>query len=145
MWRDIARQALVAAGIIPRPDLVARVMDSHPTPGDLKPGVLVVVQDGDRAKWACLRCPGGCGEKLQLSLNLSRRPRWAVSLDWLQRPSVSPSIHQLNDCRCHFWIKGGTVEWCVDSGRRGCRSGAVGRRWRGFLLRVWPTSWTQKP
>lgn len=118
MWRSLVRRTLVAVGIIPRPDIVARVMDRHPTPGDLPPGVLVVVEDGDRAKWACLRCPGGCGEKLQLSLNPSRRPRWAVSLDRLYRPSVSPSVHQLNDCRCHFWIRGGQVEWCVDSGRR---------------------------
>ena len=143
MWRDIARRALVATGIIPRPDLVARVMDRHPTPGDLPPGVLVVVQDGDRAKWACLRCPGGCGEKLQLSLSPSRRPRWAVSLDRLDRPSVSPSVHQLNNCQCHFWIKSGTVEWCADSGRRGCRSGEVSRGWRGFRLWAWPKSRTQ--
>lgn len=137
MWRDIARRALVATGIIPRPDLVARVMDRHPTPGDLQPGVLVVVQDGDLAKWACLRCPGGCGEKLQLSLNTSRRPRWAVSLDRLHRPSVSPSVHQLNDCHCHFWIKGGTVEWCADSGRRGSGSGATDRGWRSRRPWAW--------
>ena len=122
MWRGIVRRALVATGIIPRPDLVARIMDHHPPPGDVSPGLLVVVQDGDRAKWVCLRCPGGCGEKLQLSLNPSRRPRWAASLDRLHRPSVSPSVHQLNNCRCHFWIKGGKVEWCADSGRRGCGS-----------------------
>ncbi len=118
MWLDLLRRALVAARITLRPDVVALVVDRHPTPEELQPGTLFVVQDGRRAKWVCFRCPGGCGEKLQLSLNPSRRPRWAVSLDWLRRPSLSPSIRQMNHCRCHFWIKGGCVEWCRDSGRR---------------------------
>jgi hypothetical protein len=118
MWRDLLRQLLVNIGIIRRPDLVGRVMDRHPTPDELPPGVLVVVKDGEHLKWACFRCPGGCGEKLQLSLNPRRRPRWTVGLDWLRRPNVTPSVHQLNTCRCHFWIKRGGVEWCADSGRR---------------------------
>ena len=117
MWRHLVRQALVAVRIVRRPDLVMRVLARHPTPEELPPGMLVVVQDGERAKWACLRCPGGCGEKLQLSLNPSRRPCWAVSFDWLRRPSVSPSVHQLSACRCHFWIIGGNIEWCRDMGR----------------------------
>ncbi|WP_206431681.1 DUF6527 family protein, partial [Sphingomonas koreensis] len=38
-------------------------------------------------------------------------------LDWLCRPSITPSINQLNACGCHFWIKDGAVEWCRDSRR----------------------------
>ncbi|MGE8941514.1 DUF6527 family protein [Leptospira interrogans] len=118
MWRDTLRQILVALGIIRRPDLVGRTSDRHPTPDELPAGLVIVVKDGGRAKWACLRCPGGCGEKLQLSLNANRRPSWATVFDWLRRPTVSPSVRQLSACRCHFWIKGGAVEWCADSGRR---------------------------
>jgi hypothetical protein len=118
MWRELLRSFLVRTGAVRRPDLVARIMERHPTPDELPPGLIVVVQDGDRQKWACFRCPGGCGVKLQLSLNPTRRPRWAVGLDWLRRPSLSPSVHQQNACRCHFWVKRGTVEWCADSGTR---------------------------
>ena len=40
-----------------------------------------------------------------------------VGLDWLGRPSLSPSVRQLNECRCHFWITRGMVRWCADSHR----------------------------
>ena len=118
MWANILRRGLVVARVIRRPDLVGQVMDRHPNPEELLPGMVVIVKDGVIEKWACLRCPGGCGEKLMLSLNTARRPRWSVKLDWLRRPSVTPSINQLNACHCHFWIRGGEVQWCKDSGRR---------------------------
>ena len=118
MWHNGFRRLLVKVGIIRRPDLVGRLMDRHPNPDEL-PGLLVIVKDGGHLKWACFRCPGGCGEKLQLSLNQARRPRWTVRLDWLQRPTVTPSVHQLNACRCHFVLKAGVVNWCEDSGKPG--------------------------
>ena len=117
MWRDLLRKALVSASVIPRPDLVARIMDRHPNPEDMPTGMLVVVKDGERQKWACFRCPCGCGAKLQLSLNQTRRPRWSVGLDWLRRPSISPSVYQLNACQSHFWVKGGIIEWCANGDR----------------------------
>ncbi|APR51152.1 hypothetical protein CA223_18985 [Sphingomonas koreensis] len=117
MWANVLRRCLAVVGIIQRPDLAARIMNRHPNPEELPPGTVVIVKDGRVEKWACLRCPGGCGEKLMLSLNQARRPRWSVSLDWLCRPSITPSINQLNACGCHFWIKDGAVEWCRDSRR----------------------------
>ena len=70
------------------------------------------VESGDIKKWACMKCPGGCGEVINLSLNPNQRPRWQVSEDFWLRPTVHPSIHQKNDCGCHFWIKNGEVQWC---------------------------------
>ncbi|TAU58415.1 hypothetical protein ELI13_30500 (plasmid) [Rhizobium ruizarguesonis] len=72
---------------------------------------LVVVRDGDVEKWACLACPGGCGKMIALSLNPSRRPKWHVTLDFWNRPTLKPSVHQLNECGCHFWITNGTIDW----------------------------------
>jgi len=118
MWNDLLRRLLVYARFIPRPHVVGQIMTQHPSPDELLEGILVLVKDGERQKWACLRCPCGCGERLQLSLNPSRRPRWTVAFDWLHRPTVAPSVHQLNACHCHFWIKKGMIEWCKDSGRR---------------------------
>ena len=114
--RNLIRHLLVSVGLIRRPDLIGRQMQEHPTPEQLKEGVLVVVKDKDIEKWACFRCPGGCGEKVMLSLSPRRRPKWTTILDWLRRPTLSPSVRQVNTCRCHFWIKDGAVEWCSDSG-----------------------------
>lgn len=118
MWRDLVLRALVFLRLADRPELAIRIVERHPAPEELCDGELVVVQDGERRKWVCLRCPGGCGERIQLALAPHRRPRWLVRLDWLRRPSVTPSVRQINDCRCHFWIRRGRVQWCSDSGPR---------------------------
>jgi Family of unknown function (DUF6527) len=95
-----------------RADLLTRVADRVPADMEIKSGELVVVETDGFRKWACLKCPGGCGVKISLSLNPNRRPRWRVSADWFARPSIEPSVHQMNACRCHFWVRRGRVEWC---------------------------------
>ncbi|HAV45404.1 MAG: hypothetical protein CME74_09110 [Halomonas sp.] len=72
----------------------------------------VLVCDSGISKWASFRCPGGCGERIDLSLNPHLRPNWKVTLDWWRRPTVVPSVHQRNNCGCHFWIRKGKVDWC---------------------------------
>jgi len=76
------------------------------------PGTMVFVESGLVKKWACMSCPGGCGEIISLSLNPNQRPRWTVLIDFWQRPTINPSVHQQNACGCHFWIKNGQVHWC---------------------------------
>lgn len=119
-WNESLLKVLAAIGIARRTDLIARVSDTHPAPVDLPPGRLVLVRNGSLEKAACFRCPGGCGVKIVLPLTSSKRPIWRVQLDWLRRPTVEPSVRQLNECQCHFWIRRGLVEWCSDS-RRGRR------------------------
>ena len=108
-------RALQALGFF-RADLASRVTDRMPLDSEMKEGELVIVQNSGLQKWACLKCPGGCGLKIALSLNPERRPRWRVWRDWVGRPSVKPSIHQKNACRCHFWIRRGQIQWCPGGG-----------------------------
>ena len=116
MWRDFVRATFLLLGIIEKPTLVVRFVDRHPAPEDMLEGVLIVVRGGRAYKWACFRCPGGCGHRFQLSLNPARRPRWAVTTDWLNRPTLTPSVLQTTACRAHFWVRQGHVDWCADSG-----------------------------
>lgn len=118
MWRDFVRRVLVLLRLIEAPKYRVEYWDRQPKPEQLVDGLIVVVQGETHPKWACLRCPGGCGNRLQLSLNRRRRPRWTVSRDWLSRPSIDPSILQRGACGAHFWITGGMVRWCDDSLRR---------------------------
>lgn len=115
MMIDVLRRSLELFRIIPRSDLIVRITRAHPTPDQIVPGEMTIVRDGVD-KWACFHCPGGCGETIKLSLSKNRRPKWAVVADRLKRPTVSPSIRQLNNCRCHFWIRRGRTYWCTDSG-----------------------------
>ena len=103
-------------GVIRRPDITGFYAAQHPTPEELPPGHLVVVRDGGREKVACFLCPGGCGQKIVLSMFHNRHSRWRVRFDWLGRPTVSPSVRQLGKCQCHYWIHAGAVAWCADSG-----------------------------
>jgi hypothetical protein len=100
-----------------RPDVVSRLVDQQPANRALEPGVLYIVSGGPTPKWAIMQCPCGCNEKLQLSLNPTRRPRWSVHRDRLRRVTVDPSVRQTGGCRAHFWIRRGMIEWCRDSGR----------------------------
>lgn len=118
MWRDSVRETLIAIGFVRRPYMTLKIMDRHPGPKDLAPGILVVVEGGGKKKWACFQCPGGCGNRFQLSMNPAQRPRWTVEIDILGRPTIHPSVHQHNDCRAHFWVRAGQIEWCADSGHK---------------------------
>ena len=115
MWRDILREILIHVRLVDRPTYTLRFVQRHPTPDQVPLGEIIVVQAQSHLKWACFRCPGGCSGRFQLSLHPSRRPRWTVSADWLNRPSIDPSVHQSTGCGAHFWIRSGGVVWCKDS------------------------------
>ena len=116
MLRNIARRSLEALRVIPRSEFMAEVQAFHPTPEQLRPGKLFIVRDDTLDKWICFRCPCGCGAKVQLSMDRNRRPRWSAKVDWLGRPTIEPSIRRLDECRCHFWLNRGQIQWCTDSG-----------------------------
>jgi hypothetical protein len=116
MWRDILRRLLVRTGFIEQPKFTVRYVERHPTPDQVPIGEILVVRGVTHAKWACFRCPGECGNRFQLSLNPLQRPRWTISTDWLNRPSIEPSVLQVMGCQAHFWVRGGHLYWCEDSG-----------------------------
>jgi hypothetical protein len=99
-----------------RYDLLIDRSPSFPDGSQVADQRVTLVESGGIRKWACLRCPGGCGEVINLSLNPNRRPRWTISEDFWMRPTVKPSVHQQNACGCHFWIKQGQVQWCKGGG-----------------------------
>lgn len=116
MMRNMLRRFLKALRLVPRSDLSCRIAARHPDPGQLVLGEVVLVRDPSD-KWACFLSPCGCRETTKLSLNRTRRPRWQVRIDQLDRPTISPSVRQTSGCLSHYWVKDGRVEWCGDTGR----------------------------
>lgn len=120
IMRNILRRSLELFGLIRRNDLSCQITTRHPNPEHLAKGRVILVRN-PKDKWACFPCPCGCGEITKLSLAQTARPRWKAEIDWLNRPTISPSIRQLSGCKSHYWIKEGSIEWCRDSGRKDAR------------------------
>jgi Family of unknown function (DUF6527) len=119
----ILLRLLVWIGVVPSPDLVVRLVADHPAPASVKLGCIYAVGVQGHQKWVYFRCPADQHEIIQLSLMSNRRPNWELRLDWLGRPTLHPSVRQLDGSLAHFWVKNGRIEWCSDSGKRFIRPG----------------------
>ncbi|WP_442583862.1 DUF6527 family protein [Mesorhizobium sp. ASY16-5R] len=108
----------VTLRLIPRPAFTAAFVGDHPDPETMGDHRLYIVGRKAFTKWAYFRCPADRTEIIQLSLMPSRHPRWSVAVDLLGRPTITPSVRQLDGSHAHFWIKKGAVHWCGDTGRK---------------------------
>jgi hypothetical protein len=115
-FRALCRTLLIWLRIIPAPDLLARTVADHPSPDSLETGWIYVVVGPGYQKWAYFRCPVDRGQIIQLSLMKKQRPRWSVTIDFLQRPTLNPSVRQLEGSYAYFWVRKGQIDWCADSG-----------------------------
>lgn len=73
---------------------------------------VVVAREGDENWAAGLSCPCGCGDVLELMLIPEARPRWRLTVDPKNRPSLYPSVWRDGRCGAHFWLRDGRVRWC---------------------------------
>lgn len=103
-WRRIV------AALTPRRSLV--VVEGDMLPDKLPLWNLIVARDGDEDWSVGLRCPCGCGERLEMMLLNEVKPRWDISVDLRGRISLHPSIWVREGCRSHFWVKAGKIVWC---------------------------------
>jgi hypothetical protein len=114
--RSILLAILSALGLVPRPAFVVQRVSDHPPPDAVQQGTIYVVGNGGYQKWVYLRNPADQDEIIQLSLMQNRRPCWRISEDFLGRPTLYPSVRQLEGSFAHFWIRKGGIVWCKDSG-----------------------------
>jgi hypothetical protein len=119
------RRFLEKFGWIRPTQIIAAVTSEYPEPSAARADILHIVGGRGYQKWAYLSCPCGCGVPIMLSLATKRSPRWQVTIDWLDRPTIKPSVWQTDGCYSHFWVKEGRVEWVADTGKP---PPAVGRR-----------------
>lgn len=115
-FKKFCRESASAFGFIAKPNLVAMLVSDHPVAEAMNPGVVYIVGGTGYQKWAVFRCPGHEHEIIQLSLMPTRRPRWTVALDFFERPTIHPSVRQLDGSYAHFWVRSGQVDWCSDTG-----------------------------
>jgi hypothetical protein len=112
-----AHEFAIWTGIARAPDFRASFVESNPLGESVPPGIVYIVGGPGYQKWAVFRCPGHESEIIHLSLMQKRSPHWSVRVDHFGRPTIQPSVRQTAGSFAHFWIRGGMVEWCADSGR----------------------------
>ena len=103
-WRQMK------ASLKPRRSLV--VVEGDTLPEKLPLSNLVMARDGDENWSVGLRCPCGCGKRLEMMLLKEVKPRWDITVDSRGRVSLHPSVWLREGCRSHFWVKAGKIIWC---------------------------------
>lgn len=98
------------AALAPRRSL--KVVEGDMLPAKLPRWNLVLARDGDEDWVVGLRCPCGCGQRLEMMLLKEVKPRWDISVDQGGHVSLHPSVRLRDGCKSHFWIRSGKVLWC---------------------------------
>ena len=73
--------------------------------------IVLVSEDGEPYLIG-MRCPCGCGRRLEMMAATELTPRWNVSADKRGRATLDPSVHLQVGCLSHFWLHRGRVRWC---------------------------------
>jgi hypothetical protein len=88
------------------------VVQGDSLPDSLPFRSLVLARDDDEDWCVGMRCPCGCGRKIELLVIREAKPRWDLIVDAVGRPTLTPSVWLRDGCKSHFWIRKGTVRWC---------------------------------
>ena len=89
----------------------AEAVAETPSPAEMRSDrLLFEVRDG-HLKWAHLVCPK-CAAQIQLPL--AGKQRWTLKVDFLRRPTLSPSIWEIQSCGAHFFVRKGRIAWCAE-------------------------------
>lgn len=92
-----------------KPDYLASVVSEAPDSSKMNPGVMLCEIRGGYPKWVYFQCPR-CWETIQIPV--ARGSDWQLAIDWLSRPTLSPSIWQRETCGAHFFVTRGRIMWC---------------------------------
>ena len=93
------------------PPRVLVVVDGGDLPDQLPRRDLVLLRDGGEDWSVAMRCPCGCGQKVELALIREANPRWSLRNDLGNHPTLSPSVWLREGCRSHFFVRAGRIRW----------------------------------
>lgn len=88
------------------------IVDGDTQPDQLLTKHLYVCRD-DGENWsAAMRCPCGCGDKLEMMLLEEAKPSWKLKTQDQTPPTLHPSVWRQSGCGAHFWLRDGHIHWC---------------------------------
>lgn len=83
-------------------------------PDKLNTRSLYLVGENEHLWFAAMLCPCGCGATLHLNMLSDTCPRWKLTEHRDGTVSLHPSVWRLKDCRSHFFLRRGRIDWCED-------------------------------
>lgn len=95
--------------LIRRPAYLVKTVPETPLEEELTPDLLLVEIREGHLKWAHLKCPK-CGDHIQLPM--AGKEYWGISVDFLRRPTLAPSIWERQTCGAHFFVRKGNILGC---------------------------------
>ncbi len=87
------------------------VVEGEDPPDGLPRRDLVLLRDAGEDWSVAMRCPCGCGQRVELALIPEAKPRWSLRLEPGKLPTLSPSVWLRDGCRSHFFVRRGRIRW----------------------------------
>lgn len=103
-WRRLV------ARLAPRRSL--KIVEGDMLPSKLPRRNLVMARDSGEEWSIGMRCPCGCGQRLEMMLLKGVKPRWSASVDCRGHVTLHPSVWLQKGCKSHFWVRSGKIVWC---------------------------------
>lgn len=89
-----------------------RTVQGDSLPRNFSKRTVFLAREDDEDWCVGFLCPCGCGRKIELLLIKEAKPRWDLTVDARQLPTLHPSVYLNDGCRSHFWIRAGNIIWC---------------------------------
>ena len=87
------------------------VVEGGDLPGKLPRRDLVLLRESSEDWSVAMRCPCGCGQKVELALMPEAQPRWILRVGPDRSPTLEPSVWLRDGCRSHYFVRRGKVQW----------------------------------
>ncbi len=84
-------------------------------PEQLQPRCVYVVGEGSYLWYVAMLCPCHCGATIHMSLMPEGRPKWQLTEHRDGTITLIPSVWRTKDCKSHFFLRAGLIQWCNSS------------------------------
>lgn len=108
----IVKRLLIRLLDIFAPPRRLEIVNGDSLPAQLPYRALILAREDDEDWCIGMRCPCGCGRRIELLLIKEAAPRWSLKVDRAGHPSLSPSVRLRDGCQSHFWVHHGRIRWC---------------------------------
>jgi hypothetical protein len=89
-----------------------RIIEGDSLPSTLPCRDVILAREGGEDWCVGLRCPCGCGRRIELLVVVEAKPRWDVVADSKHRVTLNPSVWINDGCKSHFILRAGRIHWC---------------------------------